>query len=851
MLGRAIPCSFCTSTQSLLASALATGEGTYPTNSAESVSAYIARLVCIVELVLGPAPILRRDPRSRIRNLNSQVQLGRHAGTMLGLRSMAAQLRACHCRAVTTGTTSTAGNPRRRKVLASDVFTACYTAIMATAAVVDAGRKDRRRRELDNKIAEARSSLARLLEESAGQDLAKIIASPYPDVPYARPPEKLDVLGDMCKLEADFLRALRQKRQDRHGTAQNLRAALGLSWNPELPDTRKTTLTKCEEVLVAEKEWDHERREPQTETHMDKVTEMITDLVDRLMAEAWWITELEAPGSHPALISPDSANTMIRMLRSDGYPCYTHPNLDIAGTVLQRERLNEVNLQILSDWSPRYRERYVAKICYNFLVCGVTPGIQNYNMLMLGFSFIGEHNLSQAVVDSFLFLSHMKPTEATYLCLLHHYRLKGDIVGFQGVIKRMFGFDPRGIGLMRRTADYVERYPELRAWAATKDVAEVNGHFVQRAPFSQNVAEAILEGLIDFGMLREGAKILAVCLREQWTVSRDLIWRLFHSCLTLLDSAAANMVILGLLDNINQASLMLLGPEAVGPGPVRQLRHLLNIWQVTALPLSNNVGGGGLEPSDWTKAEKARLDHLAMAIWIRETWHHSSMMGWWLRRADRKLLDYDTPLIERLDMVLSILNFAADRPRLKMEKSEHIQRIAKIDWLISQTVSADFLIRNAENTILRVVARHVPRQLRTRSHFKSKVALRKRVERALLYGTLGTMEHNVAMCFRVSAELDYRIKRTLVKALPQTYAKGLQQTANDSGDVSFGRIVAYFNHYLASLGDRQAQAEEMVSKPDPFSRLLQALPRRMSSIWKGNTVSAAAGTTASPKHSGW
>lgn len=303
---------------------------------------------------------------------------------MLGLWSMAAQLRACHCRAclratrtaarqVTTSATGTASNPRRRKVLASDVFTACYSAIMATAAVIDAGRKDRRRRELDRKIAEAKSSLACLLEESAGRDLAKLTESPYPDVPYSRPLEKADVLNDICKLDADFLRDLQQKRKDRLIAAQHVRTMLGLSWNPTLPETRKTTLAKCEEVIMAEKGRNLDRREPQTETHMAKITDMITDLVDRLMAEAWWSSEIEAPGSHPALNSPDSAATMIRMLRSDGYPSYAHPDLDPAATIEQRERLNDVNVSILSDWVPPLRERYAAKICYNILVCGVPP----------------------------------------------------------------------------------------------------------------------------------------------------------------------------------------------------------------------------------------------------------------------------------------------------------------------------------------------------------------------------------------------------------------------------------------------------------------------------------------------
>ncbi|KAL2160392.1 hypothetical protein VTH06DRAFT_1565 [Thermothelomyces fergusii] len=786
---------------------------------------------------------------------------------MLGLWSMAAQLRACHCRAclratltaarrVTTSATGTASNPRRRKVLASDVFTACYSAIMATAAVIDAHRKDKRRRELDRKLAEARSSLVCLLEESAGRDLAKVARSPYPDVPYSRPLEKEDFLDGICNLDVGFLRDLQEKKKDRLITAQHVRTMLGLFWNPKLPETRKTTLAKCEKVIMAEKGRVLDRREPRTETHMAKITDMITDLVDRLMAEAWWSSEMEAPGSHPALNSPDSANTMVRMLRSDGYPAYAHPDLDPAATTEQRERLNDVNVRILSEWVPPLRERYVAKICYNFLVCGVPPGIQNYNVLILGFSLLGEHNLSQAVVDSFLYLSHLKPSEATYLCLLHHYRLKGDIAGFQGVIKRMFGYDPRGIGLMRRTADYVARRLELLTWAATQDVAVVNGHYVQRAPFTHNVAEALMEGLIDFCMLREGAKLLAVCLREQWTISRDLLWRLFHSCLTLLDTTAAKLVVQALLDNMDQTSLLLLGPNPIGPGSVRQLRHLLNIWQATVLSGDESAQDQERQVDDRAEGfEGAGLSHLAVAVWIREAWHHASMMCWWLRRAEMKLSDHSVPLLERLDVVLSVLNFAANRPRLEMEKSEHIQRVAKMDWLMAQTVSTDFHIRNAEAVICKALAKQLPRQLQTRSHFKSSVPLEQRIRRALLYTTPGTVEHHVATLFNLSNELQFEIKRTLINALPKTYSRGLQQTQNDSGDVSFGRIVAYFQHYLALLKDQHTKEPKTAPRRDPFARLLEVLPKPVVPFWRkkkaASAAPAAAGVAPSPEDPRW
>ncbi|KAK4152038.1 hypothetical protein C8A00DRAFT_44855 [Chaetomidium leptoderma] len=787
---------------------------------------------------------------------------------MLGLWSMAAQLRACHCRAclrattntaarrVTTGTTGTTGttsNPRRRKALASDVFTACYTAIMATAAVLDAGRKHRRRRELDGKIAEARGSLAGLFEDSAARDLAKLIASPYPDIPYSRPRERLDVLNDICKLQPDFLRNLGQKRKDRLRTLQQLRKMLGLRWNPELPDTRKSTLTRCEEIIIAdEKQVGPSRREPKTETHMEKITDMITGLVDRLMAEAWWTTEVEAPRSHPSLNSPDSAATMIRMLRSDGYPSYDHPDLDPGGAIEQRARLDEVNLKIMEEWAPPFRERHVAKICYNLLVCGVPPGIENYNLLILGFSLLGEHNLSQAVVDSFLFMSHMKPTEATYLCLLHHYRLKGDVVGFQGLLRRMFGHDPRGIGLMRRTADYVARNPELQDWASTEDVAVVNGHYVQRAPLTQNVAEAILEGLIDFGMLREGAKLVAVFLREQWAISGDLLWRLSHSCLTLLDTAAAKMFIRGLLDNIDQASLMLLGPEPPSPALVRQLRHVLNLCQTASLPEDGGVHHGGFHSGDLIReTEKANINHLATAIWIRETWHHSSMMSWWLRRVMQTLSE-DTPLIKRLNSALYVLDLAAKRPGQKLDKAEHIQRVAKVDWLVTQTVVSEYKIRNAENVISNVLAKQTPRQLRTRSHFNPSVPIEKRIDLALPYGIPGTLEHDAATCFDLSKEIDFQLKLALIRGLPETYARGLMQEQSDSGDVSLGRILAYFNHYLAGLKIELAKEAEL-AKPDPFARLLQNLPKPNISFWRSAPPPAAAeaAAAASSGHGGW
>ncbi|KAK4120869.1 hypothetical protein N657DRAFT_578940 [Parathielavia appendiculata] len=760
---------------------------------------------------------------------------------MLGLGSMAVQLRACHCRAclratntvIRRATTTTATNPRRRKVLASDVFTACYTAVMATAAVLDARRKNERRRELDGKIAEAKSTLAAMLEQSAARDLAKIVDSPYPDFLDTPPPERLDVLNRINNQRRQDWRGRDQIRHNRLVLIQELRVSLGLGWSTHTPDGT-TTLAKWEEVLAAEeKEMPISApREPQSEKHMEKYSDMVNDLVDRLLAEAWYTSEMQAPGSQPSPSSPDSANTMIRMLRSDGYPSYAHPDLNRRETIEQRARLNELNLRILNDWAPPLRVHYVAKICYNLLVCGTPPSIENYNTLILGFSLLGEHNLSQAVVDSFLFVSSLKPTQATYLCLLHHYRLKGDGVGFHGVIRRLCGHDHRGIGLMRRSEAAVARDPLLRRWAATQDVALVKGHYVQRAPFTKDLAEAMLEGLIDFDMLPAGARLLAVCLAEQWYFNSELLWRLFHSCLVVVDTTAANIIIHGLVHNIDKASLLLLGPSPVHYPVVRQLRHLLNICQATRLPRDDGADSCEFQsPRPNTgQPRRAELNHLVTAIWIRETWHYCVNLDWVLRKARQALSD-DGPLSERLDAVLRALNREAERPWRKMEKVERNQRLARLAWLATEIEASNHLVGKVEYGIAVALANLTPKKLRTRAQFSRQVPLEKRMKLALRYAAPGTLEYRVGLCFELSKEIDHQLKLALIEALPPSYAQGLEQMQTDSGDVALGRVVSYVEHYLANLKTREARAWRR-ERPDPFSRLLQALPKPNFSFWK-------------------
>src|SRR4051794_7375173 len=77
------------------------------------------------------------------------------------LWSRVAQTRSsCHCRSCLNAATTIARRATtaasRRGLKVGDLFTACYSAVLATAAVADARVKDDRRKEWDRLIAEAK-----------------------------------------------------------------------------------------------------------------------------------------------------------------------------------------------------------------------------------------------------------------------------------------------------------------------------------------------------------------------------------------------------------------------------------------------------------------------------------------------------------------------------------------------------------------------------------------------------------------------------------------------------------------------------------------------------------------------
>ncbi|KAK4667237.1 hypothetical protein QC763_307440 [Podospora pseudopauciseta] len=779
---------------------------------------------------------------------------------MTSLWSMAARLQGCHCRAChrTTHTiarrspptrvtplTTSAQAHGRRKVLASDVFTACYTAIMATAAVFDAGQKDRRRRELDEKIEETKQRLAALAEanghsleidqatgapepsedliEEATQQLSSSSTAESTVEPTPQPPRQAGrrrrpiprPRPEQEKLAPPPPTTLRYVLN--HICKTRMVTPYEKSHKLSRPATGSATLSVLSNALAEEEAMMKPLTpEPVTEIARMKTVAMVNSLVDRLIKVAYWRTEKEAPGTHPALNSPDSAQTMVKMLRSDGNPRYKDAFLDAEDAARQRARLNEANMKVISEFNPWRRERFVAKICFNILTCEVSPSIQNYNTLIWGFTNLGEHDLAQAVVDSFLNVSRFRPTQATLLCLLYHYRASRDILGFHTILRRFFGHDSRGMRLRRRVAITHfkrDRHQGINRlwWAVEGDVARIRGYYVQRVPLSQPIMEAIIEGLLDFERTLDAVQLTQACLNESWAPNADLFRRLCEIIVTHGDWVSAKALIQGRLAKLNQTTFLLLGsgdgkrPGLLNFSAARQFRRVLAMTKTLWIHDQNTA---------WLQAGAERLRHLETALWLLGVQSNLHFERYTTRRLESILRSARPLTADRIDLVSSVVDNIAKRHRSEAEFLKHLE--------IRETVNAMHreceLTRQWREQIEHGICEWLARKFRfgalrrAESYLNPAIPFTKRFRQAIRFGTPGTPEYEVAGIFREAQELEQEMKITLARALPRRYIEELKPRLTESGDMHWKNLAYTFSRYLYDFQDGMAAEEERARK---------------------------------------
>ncbi|KAI1453508.1 hypothetical protein F4805DRAFT_443128 [Annulohypoxylon moriforme] len=462
---------------------------------------------------------------------------------MHSLWSRAAQAHSCRCRlCLHSGQTivrRSTNAATRRRVSVADLFTACYTTILGTATVFDAKRKEDRKRELDEKLENARAALNKLgvneVQELADQqghgsrytDDTTTNREQYNPNAFSStniPPQELAALCKITRRPLSYSSWLQTQ----------------LEW------------VQIEAAIVAEEQDpDYILREPRSDKQLEMTTSTVIGLVNQLI----WRNQtnesirsqdnMEIPGEISGQVD-DFLSELRDTLRTSHYPSYLLPLADIDDTARNRFLLGESIRRIFNQASSS--AEIVAKICYNLLTSRAPPNIHTYNTLIAGFNRIQRPDLAQAVIDSYLHRTTWPATQQTIVCLLNHFRLTDQVEGRRDIIQRMRGVKQDGLHyrIVNKKAIYTQ---EWLTWAA-ENCASRKHAFVERARRDDAVFNSLIKGYLHRGELGNASMALVACVRVGGFVPARTLQELFNACLATVDYAATRKLVRGFVKNL-------------------------------------------------------------------------------------------------------------------------------------------------------------------------------------------------------------------------------------------------------------------------------------------------------------
>lgn len=578
----------------------------------------------------------------------------RNASEMQSVFSRAAQAHLCNCRpcvqASQTMIRRSATATARRKATATDIFTACYTTILGTAAVADAHYKQNRSNELDRRLDEARSGLASLTDESTAHIVSDMRGQTQ-TLQLAMPELPNDPLAGIRSIHDrdDRLSNFQRRSLNRRNVLLNAHRTIGgnksLDLRRVLPSLRSANLDSIEEAMEQEEET--HTNFPQNEELLTRgntlyLSKTIDQLVDALVMEVYRRDHPDDPeATRLSLESLDSVWTALRLLKSEGYPRYIHSDLDVEHRQKARQELNRLNRDVFSQWHPSRAKFLVGKLGYNLLVPPVAPTLHTFNALILGFTRVGEHTLSQIVVDCMVRQRSFCLTTQTIVCLLTHYRAKNDIDGFYSIIQSLMCAEPQRFLARRFVQDREEQsylwnyYPDHWPWASPLMKGDTH------------VYDAMINGLLYFERVRDAVKVFLVCMEARCSFERQTLLQLIKYCLSTLDRVAAGLLVRGFLDNYKTLVSVLMAPDC--PRKLSRRIHLL-------LHLVRRRSSTQDTPTALNPETQQNYLRLSTAVFIKETEGLLDRLGDTLHIAQRKLVNPNLALYERANSILDGLD---------------------------------------------------------------------------------------------------------------------------------------------------------------------------------------------------
>ncbi|KYK61238.1 hypothetical protein DCS_02380 [Drechmeria coniospora] len=445
--------------------------------------------------------------------------------------------------------------------------------MFATAAIVDAVRKDDRRRELDRQLDEARRELSELQDRRAADDQESAVR------PAKLTIRQMDALWSSLKTiynERPFMKEI-----DKPATASisDLLSSLQSDYYGCCPEealmrTARRTRADYERleraILDEESDTSITSRDSRTRQHLLMESVKVEHLVQQLLHRAELLDRCTSPSP-----SFEEAREMARKGTAD----FTFRSIDPVRARKGTSLLNR-ELRCLMDEPKLGLKEKIGRVCYNLLVSSHAPDIHTYNTLIVAFNKVGQHGLADALVNSFFRERLLRPTPSTYAAVLDHHRVTRNHGGFLRTLACLTGIDGQtGAKFRRRHVNDVATSEALGRWAADTRMRTRTGDWVwEHMPLSRPLVEDILGGLLFFRLFDQAASFLLACLRSGVDVGSAVASHVLDDCVAALDWRAALRLVRGFTDGkVRWESMLSTDDDVANSRIILRLRTLLDL----------------------------------------------------------------------------------------------------------------------------------------------------------------------------------------------------------------------------------------------------------------------------------
>ncbi|KAI1106449.1 hypothetical protein F4804DRAFT_29964 [Jackrogersella minutella] len=553
----------------------------------------------------------------------------------------------------------------RRKVSAADLFTACYTTILGAATVIDAKRKENRKKDLDEKLEKARAALDRLgvQDELSWQDGG----SQYHN-------------ADTTNANALQSQTRGSRKEGLNATNALLRELVALCEITRRPMPRPSWMqTQLEwvhvEAAIAMEEQDPEYifREPKSSRQLQATTTAVVDLVKELILQSLTSESVRSQDDIKMQEGDTGPGDLVlqelkAILHTLHYPSYYQPSEDADETAKNRFILGE-SIRRIFNKANSTRE-IVAKICYNLLICSAPPSIHTYNILIAGFNRIERPDLAQTIIDSYIHRTTWPATRQTIVCLLDHYRGINEVEGWRDIVLRMRGVKDDGLHyrIVDKTAIYTYDWLE---WAK-KNCASRKTAYVERARRDGDVFNSLIKGYLYRGELGNASMAFIASLREGGFVPVQTLLQLFMTCLIRVDITVARQLVQGFAKSMRKFTvfvkrIVLEESIVTSRQVVMSLSRILDICWFPDKHIFRRV----VEVYDWTLRKlQAFITRVRIEIELQETVDLCDAM--------LKEIESSDSLVSRLDRATAALDSAQQSRQKVTAALIDFSKLAKI-----------------------------------------------------------------------------------------------------------------------------------------------------------------------------